>query len=75
MQQDPELADLSQHAPGLLISLVQKLESLYMQESERDPSSPILREIQPVARRARSMISEVAEARPHNVSQQRYSYG
>lgn len=67
-KQDPELADLSQHAPGLLTSLVQKLESLYMQTSERDPTSPILREIQPVARRARSMISEVLEARPQRSS-------
>jgi hypothetical protein len=72
LRQDPELADLSQHAPGLLNSLVQKLESLYMQTSERDPTSPILREIQPVARRARSMIAEVLEARPH---EQKFSYG
>jgi hypothetical protein len=72
-KQDPELADLSQHAPGLLGSLVQKLESLYMQTSERDPTSPILREIQPIARRARQMISESLEARP--MSQQRYNYG
>ena len=71
-RQDPELADLSQHAPGLLNSLVQKLESLYMQTSERDPSNPILREIQPVARRARSMIAEVLEARSH---EQKFSYG
>ena len=72
LRQDPELADLSQHAPGLLNSLVQKLESLYMQTSERDPTSSILREIQPVARRARSMIAEVLEARPH---EQKFGYG
>lgn len=70
-KQDPELADLSQHAPGLLTSLVQKLESLFMQTSERDPASPILREIQPVAKRARDMIAEVQEARPQ---EQRFRY-
>jgi WD40 repeat protein len=63
-KQDPELADLSQHAPGLLTSLVQKLEALFMQTSERDPASLILREIQPVAKRARDMIAEVQEAHP-----------
>jgi hypothetical protein len=52
---DPEIADLAQHAPALLSSLIQKLERLYMTIAERDPSDPALQIMPVVSRRAKEM--------------------
>ncbi|KAJ9604524.1 hypothetical protein H2200_010637 [Cladophialophora chaetospira] len=52
---DPEIADLAQHAPALLSSLIQKLERLYMTIAERDPSDPALQIMPVVSRRAKQM--------------------
>jgi len=54
-KQDPEIADLSQHAPALISSLIQKLESLYMTMAEHDPADPVLRTIPSIAKKARDM--------------------
>ena len=53
--QDPEIADLSEHAPALLTSLIQKLESLYMTIAEADVNDPVLRRIPATAKKAREM--------------------
>ena len=53
--QDPEIADLAQHAPALLSSLIQKLERLYMTIAERDPTDPALQIMPVVSRRAKEM--------------------
>jgi hypothetical protein len=52
---DPEIADLAQHAPALLSSLIQKLERLYMTIAERDPNDPALQIMPVVSRRAKEM--------------------
>ena len=53
--QDPEIADLAQHAPALLNSVIQKLENFYMQTAEKNSSDPILRVIPPLTHKARAM--------------------
>jgi hypothetical protein len=53
--QDPEIADLAQHAPALLSSLIQKLERLYMEIAERDPTDPALQIMPVVSRKAKDM--------------------
>lgn len=53
--QDPEIADLAQHAPALLSSLIQKLESLYMTLAERDPRDPALQIMPVVSKKAKDM--------------------
>jgi WD40 repeat protein len=57
--QDPEIADLAQHAPALLSSLIQKLERLYMTIAERDPADPALQIMPAVSRRAKEMRSSL----------------
>ncbi|EXJ91463.1 hypothetical protein A1O3_00011 [Capronia epimyces CBS 606.96] len=52
---DPEIADLAQHAPALLSSLIQKLESLYMAIAEHDPSDPALQIMPIVSKKAKDM--------------------
>ncbi|ETI24101.1 hypothetical protein G647_03470 [Cladophialophora carrionii CBS 160.54] len=56
---DPEIADLAQHAPALLSSLIQKLERLYMTIAERDPADPALQIMPVVSRRAKEMRSSL----------------
>ncbi|KAJ9643796.1 hypothetical protein H2204_001941 [Knufia peltigerae] len=53
--QDPEIADLAQHAPALLTSLITKLESLYMTIAERDPRDPALQLMPLVSRKAKDL--------------------
>ncbi|KAJ4662219.1 hypothetical protein HRR93_009561 [Exophiala dermatitidis] len=53
--QDPEIADLAQHAPSLLSSLIQRLESLYMAIAERDPRDPALQIMPIVSKKAKDM--------------------
>lgn len=55
LKQDPEIADLAQHAPALLNSFIAKLESLYMKLAERDPRDPALQIMPLVSRRAKEM--------------------
>jgi hypothetical protein len=62
--QDPEIADLAQHAPGLLTSLIQKLERLYMTVAERNPSDPALRIMPVVSRRAKEMRATMSGETP-----------
>ncbi|KAI1614824.1 hypothetical protein EDD37DRAFT_564655 [Exophiala viscosa] len=52
---DPEIADLAEHAPALLSSFIQKLESLYMTIAERDPRDPALQLMPLVSKRAKDM--------------------
>jgi hypothetical protein len=52
---DPEIADLAQHAPALLNSLIAKLEGLYMTIAETDPRDPALQIMPLVSRRAKEM--------------------
>jgi len=52
---DPEIADLAQHAPALLSSLIQKLEGLYLALAERDPRDPALQIMPLVSKRAKDM--------------------
>ncbi|KIW12273.1 hypothetical protein PV08_09549 [Exophiala spinifera] len=52
---DPEIADLAQHAPALLTSLIAKLESLYMTIAERDARDPALQLMPLVSRRAKDL--------------------
>ncbi|KAK5058567.1 hypothetical protein LTR84_010830 [Exophiala bonariae] len=56
---DPEIADLAQHAPQLLSSLIQKIEGLYMTIAERDPRDPALRIMPAVSRRAKDMMASL----------------
>jgi hypothetical protein len=53
--QDAEIAELSQHAPQLLDTLVAKLEGLYMRLAEDDSTNPVIKQIPPVARKVRGM--------------------
>ncbi len=55
MCQDPEIADLAQHAPALLSSLIQKLEGLYLTIAERDPNDPALQLMPLVSKKAKDM--------------------
>ena len=66
MKQDPEIADLAEHAPGLLGNLIQKLENFYMVTAETNVNDPVLRQIPPVAKKARDLrasMSEIAKAK------------
>ena len=63
--QDAEISDLAEHAPGLLNTLIQRLESMYMSVAENDVGDPILRKIGPVAKKAkdlRAAMSDIALA-------------
>jgi hypothetical protein len=51
--QDPEIADLGEHAPGLLGSMISKLEALYMSLAEN--SDPAAKKIPGVVKKAREM--------------------
>jgi hypothetical protein len=53
--QDAEIAELSQHAPQLLDTLVAKLEGMYMRLAEEDHNNPVIKQIPPVARKVRGM--------------------
>lgn len=53
------MIDLAQHAPQLLSSLIQKLESLYMTIAERDPRDPALQIMPAVSKRAKDMRSSL----------------
>ncbi|KAK5194075.1 hypothetical protein LTR99_005694 [Exophiala xenobiotica] len=59
---DPEIADLAQHAPALLTSLIQKLEGLYMTIAERDPRDPALQLMPLVSRKAKDMKASLLGA-------------
>ncbi len=62
MNKDPEIADLAQHAPALLSSLIQKLEGLYMTIAERDPRDPALQLMPLVSRKAKDMKASLLGA-------------
>lgn len=53
--QDTEITDLADHAPGLLTSVVSKLESLYMSLAETNISDPAVRQIPAVVKKAREL--------------------
>jgi hypothetical protein len=53
--QDPEIADLSEHAPALLNSVVQKLETLHDEISRDRPYDQILQTIARVNGKAQTM--------------------
>ncbi|KIW99419.1 uncharacterized protein Z518_11407 [Rhinocladiella mackenziei CBS 650.93] len=59
---DPEIADLAQHAPALLSSLIQKLESLYMTMAERDPRDPALHIMPAVSKKAKDMRASLQDS-------------
>ncbi|EXJ93344.1 hypothetical protein A1O1_01736 [Capronia coronata CBS 617.96] len=62
---DPEIADLAQHAPALLSSLIQKIEGLYMAIAERDPRDPALQIMPIVSKKAKDMRTSLLGAVGH----------
>jgi len=52
---DSEIADLSQHAPALINSLLQKLEHVYTDTAQRNSNDPILAQIRQLMHKAVDM--------------------
>ena len=57
--QDPEMKELSAHAPALINSLTQKLESLYMEAQARNPNDDMLHIIVTIIHKALDMKAEL----------------
>jgi hypothetical protein len=72
--QDSEIADLSQHAPALINSLIQRLESLYAEVAERNPNDRTLRTILPVLHKAVEMRANLSTEPPQQLSNPIYNY-
>lgn len=72
--QDPEIADLAQHAPALLTSLITKLERLYMTIAERDPTDPALQIMPAVSKRAKDMRASLMGPAGHGLASQGFEY-
>lgn len=53
--QDREISELAPHAPNLVSSLIQKLDSLYIQMSKADSDSILPAMILPLSTKARSV--------------------
>jgi hypothetical protein len=73
--QDPEISDLSQHAPALINSLIQRLENLYAEVAERNPNDRILRTILPTLHKAVDMRANLSTEPPQPLSNPEYNYG
>ena len=73
--QDPEIKELSSHAPGLINSLTQKLESLYLETQARDPNDDTLHSIVTIIHKALDMKAELLGevAIPHDDNAFSYS--
>lgn len=72
--QDSEIADLSQHAPALINSLVQRLENLYTEVAERNPHDRILRTILPILHKAVDMRANLSTRAAQQLSNPTYTY-
>jgi hypothetical protein len=72
--QDSEIADLSQHAPALINSLIQRLENLYAEVTERDPNDRILRTILPILHKAVDMRANLSTEPQQQHSSPHYNY-
>lgn len=72
--QDSEIADLSQHAPALINSLIQRLESLYAETAEQNPNDRILRTILPILHKAVEMRATLSTETSQQLSNLKYHY-
>lgn len=55
MLQDREISELAPHAPNLVSSLIQKLDSLYIQIAKTETESILLSMISPLSSKARNV--------------------
>lgn len=72
--QDAEIADLAQHAPALINSLIQKLENVYTETAERNPNDAVLSLVLATLRKAVDMKAALSGDQSQQNAGSRYGY-